>query len=505
VIDKAGLVNVYLNGVRLTDADYTIDAAANSVTLGSGATVGDIVEIEVFGNFAGQSGADVAITGGSITGLTELSTGTFTSTGIDDNATSTAITIDASENVGIGTSSPSEKLDFGGSGWLKVGKGVFNGGGAIFPYTESSSGSRSWAIQNDVNAYGDFCINQSTTQTGDVKSGASRATRFMINSSGNVGIGTASPEAEARLSVAGGRAYFDAPNEYTLRVLKSGVAGAFIGTSAANTLNFYNGIGTERMRLDSSGNLLVGKTDTTGNVAGISLRPSGLIVGTVSSGAVGYFNRTTSDGTIIDLRKDNVQVGSIGCNGGDLTIGTGVTTLKYVDSLDTIHPNGTGSGSDGNTTLGWSNNRFKDLYLSGGVYLGGTGAANKLDSYEEGTWTPALAGASGQVYGSQFGRYVKIGNKVTLWFDFSLTTAPTGGSNIYIPLPFSPSGSSTAQNNEGSIGFDNALVHNADRHTLKCYLGLPNLYVYDATSGTPRNSIASWKVGSLSGVVELYV
>ena len=34
----------------------------------------------------------------------------FTSTGIDDNATSTAITIDSSENVGIGTSSPTEHL-----------------------------------------------------------------------------------------------------------------------------------------------------------------------------------------------------------------------------------------------------------------------------------------------------------------------------------------------------------------------------------------------------------
>ena len=39
----------------------------------------------------------------------------FTSTGIDDNATSTAITIDASENVGIGTSSPSQKLDVNGT------------------------------------------------------------------------------------------------------------------------------------------------------------------------------------------------------------------------------------------------------------------------------------------------------------------------------------------------------------------------------------------------------
>src|SRR6056300_1503639 len=40
------------------------------------------------------------------TNPTSLTTGTFTSTGIDDNATSTAITIDSSENVGIGTASP---------------------------------------------------------------------------------------------------------------------------------------------------------------------------------------------------------------------------------------------------------------------------------------------------------------------------------------------------------------------------------------------------------------
>jgi hypothetical protein len=36
---------------------------------------------------------------------------TFSSTGIDDNATSTAMTLDSSGNVGIGTSSPSEVLD----------------------------------------------------------------------------------------------------------------------------------------------------------------------------------------------------------------------------------------------------------------------------------------------------------------------------------------------------------------------------------------------------------
>jgi hypothetical protein len=75
VIDKAGLVNVYMNGVRLHEDDYTVSASGDSVTLASGAATGDLIYLEVFGNFAGQSGADVAITGGSITGLTELGIG----------------------------------------------------------------------------------------------------------------------------------------------------------------------------------------------------------------------------------------------------------------------------------------------------------------------------------------------------------------------------------------------------------------------------------------------
>jgi hypothetical protein len=70
-IDTAGLVNVFLNGIRLiTTTDYTVSAANNRVTLNSGATVGDLLEVEVFGNFAGQSGSSVAITGGTINNTT---------------------------------------------------------------------------------------------------------------------------------------------------------------------------------------------------------------------------------------------------------------------------------------------------------------------------------------------------------------------------------------------------------------------------------------------------
>ena len=71
IINDSSLINVYLNGARLVQGtDYTVDVNNNRVTLASGGTTADILDIEVFGNFTGQSGAAVAITGGAITGAT---------------------------------------------------------------------------------------------------------------------------------------------------------------------------------------------------------------------------------------------------------------------------------------------------------------------------------------------------------------------------------------------------------------------------------------------------
>ena len=106
IINQSGLVNVYMNGVRLVQGtDYTVSAANNTITLSTGATTADIIDIEVYGNFTGQSGAAVAITGGSITGtaitattLGASSTATL-NTFVSSNATISGGTIN---NVAIG-------------------------------------------------------------------------------------------------------------------------------------------------------------------------------------------------------------------------------------------------------------------------------------------------------------------------------------------------------------------------------------------------------------------
>ena len=81
-----------------------------------------------------------------------------------------------------------------------------------------------------------------------------------------------------------------------------------------------------------------------------------------------------------------------------------------------------------------------DAVFGGGIYLGGTATANKLDDYEEGTWTPAVSGSgtAGTVtYGTQGGSYTKIGNKVTCWFSITNFTQSGASGNFTITvLPF---------------------------------------------------------------------
>ena len=77
-----------------------------------------------------------------------------------------------------------------------------------------------------------------------------------------------------------------------------------------------------------------------------------------------------------------------------------------------------------------------DLTLSGGVYLGGTGSANKLDDYEEGAWTPVVN--SGTIRALDC-RYTKIGRMVYLRGYFDTWSDQSSATNIYITgLPFTP-------------------------------------------------------------------
>ena len=93
--------------------------------------------------------------------------------------------------------------------------------------------------------------------------------------------------------------------------------------------------------------------------------------------------------------------------------------------------------------------------ITTGLYLGGSGAANLLDDYEEGTWTPVM-GPSGGSFGSQsaYGRYTKIGNTVHAWGYGQVTNmgSATTGINSFSGLPFAGINDSFPAGNRSGIG-----------------------------------------------------
>ncbi len=153
------------------------------------------------------------------------------------------------------------------------------------------------------------------------------------------------------------------------------------------------------------------------------------------------FDRASTDGTIVDLQKDNSTVGSIGAFSNSTSY-CGASSGIYFNGAN-INPT-TGDPTvrtDNANDIGQASQRFKDLYLGGGVYLGGTGSANHLDDYEEGTWTPTPS--AGTISHNSY--YTKIGRLVTVHANINTFSDRTSSNNIsFTGLPFQVAGNSWA-------------------------------------------------------------
>ena len=252
----------------------------------------------------GASGDTITIPAGATLANSGIVTG-FESTGIDDNATSTAITIDSSENIGIGTASPSTKLhvvgDYGNT--LLIGTSP--------KITVQHSGGTNQFVEIQQSGAASFIGTQNGTNDGELY--------ILGRHTGN--------------------------NQAIFR---------------PNSIELYTA-GSERMRIDSGGSLLIGTT----------------------------------------------TVGSAGAG---------------------------------------------DLSVNGGIFLGGTGTANKLDDYEEGDWTPTFISNTGaSIYsGSSVGKYTKIGRAVTISARFPNTHA-LSGTTSYLRLSGLPFACINVSNAESAL------------------------------------------------------
>jgi hypothetical protein len=106
----------------------------------------------------------------------------FTSTGIDDNATSTAITIDSSENVGVGTASPlsGKKLTVAGGAFAVTGQNTAHSANALVLGEEGSGVAQLRAYGPDTSTAGSFRFTQSSSDS------SVSVETLLIDAAGNV-------------------------------------------------------------------------------------------------------------------------------------------------------------------------------------------------------------------------------------------------------------------------------------------------------------------------------
>jgi len=438
-----------------TTAKFFWDASAESLGIGtdspsakldvvsSGATSETIAE---FGNANIPDGLSIETNGNLDWGFNAKNSRNMT---FSTNQTE-AMRIDSSGNVGIGTSSPSQALHV-----------VNPSTSYVLAETTGTGTSAGVRLKGDASADYTLFTTQGTNQFA-IYDNAAAAERMRIDSSGNVGIGTSSPVSGTKLtlndSAFGGMQFQSGGSDCGY----IGVNTNTLYVGAGSTLAFHTGNaqatdGSERMRIDSSGNLLVGKTSAgIGNV-GFEFNPSGYMFATRSGGYTANFNRQTSDGDIVVFNKDGTTVGSIGTTSSDLYIGTGDTTLRFADGVDGVIPTGTGGAQrDGAVNLGAASNRFQHLYLSGGVHLGGTGAANKLDDYETGYHQTTIQMGSGSATANATNDllfYTIIGNMcfITGNIGINSVSSPSGTFSFTVPFAVNTALSETSERAAGTV------------------------------------------------------
>jgi len=335
----------------------------------------------------------------------------FSSTGIDDNASSTAVTIDANEQIGVGTIIPDAVLhaaktqasgdvpiilENSGTSGVVTASLVFAGSGG--------GGAEKARIKSAV--YGDGYMTFHTNDDSE---------KMRLDASGNLGVGTDS--VTNKLEVDGG----SSPVFARISTTNAGgkVAGLILANSSKTAFNdgvkiSHGGGFTTFDDLAGTTNFVINQTN--GRVGIGETNPDYVTVVSDTSNATrlvvqntnnaqfgcGVYMRVFSGGSLVS------QSTITNDNAGNLKFFTGTTTSP----------------------------ELMRLLPSGGItFNGDTAAANALDDYEEGTWSPTLPNGGSITVNRAV--YTKVGRLVIANLYISISSIPNDSADFRIGnLPF---------------------------------------------------------------------
>ena len=218
---------------------------------------------------------------------------------------------------------------------------------------------------------------------------------------------------------------------------------------------------------------------------------------------VATFNRSDSDGQVIQVYRSGTQVGSVSAEGGDSMIvsgGSAATSgggLLFHGGVGKVLPARNTASIDATIDLGQASRRFKDIYISGGIDFsssspspntGASASNNLLDDYEEGTWTPTLLNG-GTIHNTHAATYTKVGRLIHFNLYFNISTPNNAGTFAIGGLPYTPNGGGNnfTTVSMGYYGTGNLQVaQNGIVHASQNYI---YFHRADGTSATVKNSM----------------
>jgi hypothetical protein len=336
----------------------------------------------------------------------------FSTTAVSQSTPTERLRIDNAGRVGVGISDPGSY--YAGGDNLVVGStggdhGVTirtgSSGQGIIAFADGTSGA---SQQYAGYVLFDHSVNALWFATGTVE-------RLRIDSSGQVGIGESSPAS----------------------VLHTKGTRDYTGTTPSSSSydnNFQSG--TAFVSIGQSNGCPAIQGHGSGTAYNLALAPN--------AGKVGI--GTTSPAHALDVRSGN----------------TGVIVARQTTNNGgyNIYE---GDDSSGNTKFYVSHNGR--VGASEGVIFGSdTAAANVLDDYEEGTFTPSYGNLTNFDHSSQTGRYVKVGKVVTVYIQLATQNAASisdNGSTVTITgLPFGAENSGNSGTSMVVLTHDNRFTNN---------------------------------------------